>query len=148
MMLSHYTVADTLVPRSVPQRDHLDMKPRGLWVSVDGPDDWPWWCREEQFCHIYAQNRFRVTLAESSGTLLLSSVADLLAFEESYGGDHGLIRWPDVARKWRGIIIAPYQWTCRLSAGLWYYGWDCASGCIWDASAIASVELVAAESAV
>ena len=31
MMLSHYTVADTLVPRSVPQRDHLDMKPRRTW---------------------------------------------------------------------------------------------------------------------
>ena len=22
----------------------------------------------------------------------------------------------------------------------WYYGWDCASGCVWDASAVQSVE--------
>ena len=29
-------------------------------------------------------------------------------------------------------VVSPYQWNCRLSLETcWYYGLDCASGCIW-----------------
>ena len=50
------------------------------------------------------------------------------------------INWPKVAKMYQGIIISPYIWARRLSQGTeWYYGWDCACGCIWDGKAIAEV---------
>jgi hypothetical protein len=31
-------------------------------------------------------------------------------------------------------------WECRLDpAAAWYYGWDCASGCVWNLEVIADV---------
>lgn len=149
--LSHYTVQPVTAfysVYSVTQSDQPAMKPHGLWVSVDGPDGWPAWCRKEQFVDIDAQHRYRITLTARAEILRLSSPADLEAFKRSYGEPDGLIRWADVAAKWAGIIIAPYQWQVRYAIdSLWYYGWDCASGCIWDASAIASVTEVTAQPA-
>ena len=46
------------------------------------------------------------------------------------------IDWPKVAERYDGIIIAPYQWSRRLDGPMWYYGWDCASGCVWRARAV------------
>jgi hypothetical protein len=52
------------------------------------------------------------------------------------------IDWSKVAAKHQGIIIAPYCYARRLTYHTaWYYGWDCASGCIWDLKAIQSVEV-------
>lgn len=52
------------------------------------------------------------------------------------------IRWEAVKANWQAIVIAPYQWPLRLhSACRWYYGWDCASGCVWDINAIESFSL-------
>lgn len=144
MNLSHFTDAATLEVRSVEQRARYKMKPRGLWVSVDGPDDWPSWCASEQFRDTDSQNRFRVTLADDANILVIATAAELDAFDAEYGDAVNgleLIEWTLVAARWQGIIIAPYQWA-RRNGKLWYYGWDCASGCIWDASAIASVEPV------
>lgn len=47
-----------------------------------------------------------------------------------------MINWPAVAIEYQGVIVAPYSWERRNS---WYYPWDCASGCIWDAAAIESI---------
>ena len=54
------------------------------------------------------------------------------------------IDWAAVARCYQGIIIPTYHFEFRFDTHVsdWYYGWDCASGCIWDAGAIASVSLV------
>lgn len=42
------------------------------------------------------------------------------------------IDWKAVAKEYDGIEIDPYQYERRFSEGfLWYYGWDCASGCVW-----------------
>jgi hypothetical protein len=53
------------------------------------------------------------------------------------------IDWPRVkADGWQGIIITPYRWERRLTGHtMWYYGWDCASGCIWDPAAIGGFRL-------
>ncbi len=75
----------------------------------------------------------------------------LLEFNERYakrvilGGEDfaGYIDWIKVAKQYAGLIIAPYQWGYRLEPGThWYYGWDCASGCIWDASVIERIEAI------
>lgn len=45
------------------------------------------------------------------------------------------INWPAVAEEYDGLVIAPYVWGRRFARNmLWYYGWDCASGCIWRPS--------------
>jgi hypothetical protein len=54
------------------------------------------------------------------------------------------IAWDRLRERYQGLIVTPYIWERRLTMGngpdaMWYYFWDCASGCIWDPAAIASV---------
>ena len=39
------------------------------------------------------------------------------------------------------MFITPYQWELRFELD-WYYGWDVASGCVWNLSVIESMEPV------
>lgn len=122
-------------------------KPRGFWVSVKGADDWPTWCREEGFA-LDRQVEHTVRVAPTARILHLETIAALVDFTETYGvqptvvGLGTSIHWEQVATEFDGIIIAPYQWPCRMSLD-WYYGWDVASGCIWNLAAIESVDLLA-----
>jgi hypothetical protein len=132
-------------------------KPVGLWVSVEGEHDWRWWCEAEEFGKPATQLCYEVTLADDASVLHLSTASDRLSFTREYSFDpylgplagdtlmssHG-IRWDLVAQKYDGIVIAPYNWPCRHNRKtIWYYGWDCASGCIWDARAIAAIRALA-----
>jgi hypothetical protein len=74
----------------------------------------------------------------------LQNSEDLHEFEHEYGSDlfgnilngfSNYIMWEDVAQKYKGIIIYPYS-RARSQTYLWYYGWNCAGGCIWDTSVI------------
>lgn len=124
-------------------------KPRGLWLSVEGGGDgWREWCEAESFAggwrHIYD-----VELAEGANVLHLRGPGDLDRFHHEWAVEDGVlvkwgrrcIDWRTVAEKYDGIIIAPYVWERRLDGEVseWYYGWDCASACIWRARAIAAV---------
>lgn len=114
------------------------MKPSGLWLSVD--DDWRRWCTDEQMDWISHDVPVDV---DTQQCLLLDTPAALDDFTRTYQSTpaqrYGVslwIDWPVVAATYPGIIIAPYQWTRRLHQDTsWYYGWDCASACIWDLSA-------------
>jgi hypothetical protein len=150
--LSHFSVMPVGVIRSVAQRAEPDMKPQGLWVSVDGEDDWPSWCRSEDFATERLAYRHVVRLAETANILWLESGADIDNFHRKFSNRNvlrensyfplNLLPWSEVAALYQGIIIAPYQWSHRLDGpARWYYTWDCASGCIWDAAAIMSVDL-------
>lgn len=146
--LSHYSHATTITPHDTPQ-EPMGMKPRGLWVSVDGPDDWPTWCRAEHFRDIDKQNRFTVTLNPEPDILTLTGMPDLVQFTRRFKSQSGpsmgipVIDWQAVATEYAGIIITPYCWPARMDPDLiWYYGWDCASGCIWDASTIHQVNRI------
>lgn len=124
-------------------------KPRGLWVSVEGDDDWASWCRSEGFRNIDAQVITRVTLSPDANVLLLANADEIDAFSRAYGFEYRLpgshivnnpIDWQRVAGDYDGLIIAPYIWDRRIHTGSrWYYGWDCASGCIWNKRAIGSL---------
>ncbi|HET7909679.1 MAG TPA: hypothetical protein VFL19_03135 [Nitrospira sp.] len=159
MKLSHFSPTRITSVRSVEQSPLPDMKPRGLWVSVDGKDDWPSWCKSERFGPIGAGRhvfRYRVDV-DLSRVLHLDTAAAVMRFNDEYvreklaGKFPGLpespfklsiwIDWSAVAAKYAGIIIAPYQWARRLEL-MWYYGWDCASGCIWDAAAVRSISVI------
>jgi hypothetical protein len=146
--LSHFTDEPLDPVRSVEQpvgdyRSEFD-KPKGLWVSVDGDDDWAQWCAGADFG--IGQKRYNVILKSAANILLIKSASALMDFTYEYGVEREdgwrrrYIPWEVVATKYQGIIIAPYQWGCRMHEETrWYYGWDCASGCIWSAEAIASV---------
>jgi hypothetical protein len=156
LTFSHFSARPELKPVSVVDQMPVHHKPRGLWVSADGEDDWPTWCEAEQFGLERLKYRFRVQLAD--GWLHLDTPEAIVEFGEEFGVDiladvpdrpwrDGRqclwVDWARVAQKWPGIVIAPYQWSMRLDMShSWYYSWDVASGCIWDASIIESVERV------
>lgn len=144
MILSHYNDADQWRFDVRGYVQSLSSKPNGLWLSVDGPDDWPCWCHAEGFRlgamayrHVFELKPERADrVLHITDTLGVDMLTERLSKANAYGSRYDL-DWPVLARKWSGIIIAPYQWRRRLDGGAqWYYGWDCASGCIWDVSAI------------
>lgn len=75
---------------------------------------------------------------------LLQSTKEIGEFTREYGRDlfgdiqrqfSNYIMWGEVAGKHSGIILIPYS-RARSLTYLWYYGWNCASGCVWDTSVI------------
>jgi len=144
--LSHYTHAPLTCVVSKPQCEFPLDKPAGFWVSVDGPDDWPAWCQREDYRPEKLKLHYVINLSNDAKILFLNEPFHLDWFTNLYRGEKylgGFIRWDVVSEKYQGIIIAPYFWQYRLKhiEFAWYYSWDCASGCIWDASAIKSKEL-------
>lgn len=154
MKLSHYSAIPRIIFR---ERRNTDVyfKPRGLWVSVDGEDDWRAWCEAETFRLQALRFKINIILEPDANILYLRSAADLFTFTEGYTAtdsqvnsimkSHSLsgtfhMDWPRVQREYDGIIIAPYQWSQRLEL-MWYYSWDCASGCIWNIEAIQKAEI-------
>lgn len=127
-------------------------KPNGFWFSVEDGDGWRDWCESEQFGLSCLAHKYAVVLRPGAAVLHLKSVAGIDSFTDQFAAADGKINqilpgrihdinWRAVAARWQGVIIAPYQWKRRLdSRCAWYYGWDCSSGCVWDAEAIASVE--------
>ena len=122
------------------------VKPVGLWVSVTGEDDWPTWCFDNDCFLERLAFAHEIILSPDARVLRLAGIAEIDAFAERFGTCTDTtyplvsfaINWTRVAEEYQGIIIAPYCYHRRLEA-MWYYGWDCASGCIWDAAAVESI---------
>lgn len=150
LRLRHYAHRGPVGPIESREQGAPDAKPRGLWVSVEGNGDgWREWCEAEDFRTDWT-HAYDVTLTEGANILLLSTPYDLDDFTEDFERvrddarpwRHGLhIDWRRVAEEYDGIIITPYQWRRRMEL-MWYYGWDCASGCIWRSDAIAALNQV------
>jgi hypothetical protein len=127
----------------------VDMKPKGLWVSVEGEDDWKTWCEANHFNLHRFTHCYEIRLTRTAKVLWIKTGAQFRKFNstyttELYGNIKG-IDWPRVSEEFDGLIIAPYQWKFRHDfQSFWYYGWDCASGCIWKPAAIESIELIKA----
>lgn len=121
------------------QYDNPARKPCGLWISDEDDYGWHQWTQKNAPDFLRKENVYEV-IVELDNLLWLKTPEDIEAFTFCYSvEDFGLphIDWPVVAKEYDGIIITPYQWTCRLSIQtMWYYGWDCASGCIWNKKAI------------
>lgn len=120
-----------------------DFKPIGLWVSVDScADNWRAWCETESFNLECLACATLIELAPAANILRIADAAGIDAFTSAYVDrgtllSHFEIDWRRIAKRYDGIIISPYIWSRHLKAK-WYYTWDCASGCIWNADAIAS----------
>lgn len=148
MILEHYSALPLRMIESRQQRAPVAPfdKPSGLWVSVAGAADWPSWCRAEEFGLERLAHCTRIELCPGARLAVIDTPKQMRWLEATYGrdaryptiGSLGLmIDWPAVAADWQAIVIAPYHWGERLNTR-WYYPWDCASGCIWDADAVAS----------
>ncbi len=140
----HYSAEPLESVRSVSQkRMRVNGKPTGLWYSVG--EAWRELCAAEEF----GLDRLAVATVldlDFSRFMLIDSVPGIERFADEYSCEmrpgsrlYG-IDWPRVALSFAGIEINPYLWPARLDPRfIWYYGWDCASGCVWDAGAVLCV---------
>lgn len=157
MRLIHFADApvklDTLIARG--QEERGDFKPRGLWVSDEDDFGWREWCIEENFNLGMLTHVHEVTLSNTANIKFLRTPDEIIAFGREFAMTHGplaymnairgmlyALDWVRVIQRWGGIVITPYQWSCRLNHDcFWYYGWDVASGCIWEPTAIGTILL-------
>ena len=133
-------------------------KPKGFWYDIDL--DWVRWVLGEGYENDSRWMRpylYEVTVDEAR----LLRISDISAFDKFCADYYAPafpeipairqagIDWQKLKSRFSGLEIAPYLWERRLSRYnggpdcLWYYGWDCASGVIWDPSAICMAELIA-----
>ena len=122
----------------------LGMKPNGLWYQCG--NEWVEWLQSEQPSWM-AGYKYAYRVVPSKRVLKLTTAKQVLAFSKKYGAlpDGSSLNWMAVARDWAGIEICPYQYVLRFPL-IWYYGWDVASGCIWDPSGLAApLELIATQ---
>lgn len=156
MRLRHYAPAVVTLDRdAVYEQGGLDRplgKPNGLWLSVeDDPVD-GWFAAVEDMG--LAPERVAVEhvvdLHPDANLLVVKDAEDLERLDAMlpalplYPGDDATLRvhvdWSHVIEEFDGVVIAPYRYERRLdSAYGWYYGWDCASGCVWNLDAIAAL---------
>ena len=132
--------------------ERFNGKPVGFWYDVDG--DWERFCRAERW-GIYTL-RYRYELELNMDRILqvtnheefqkfcdrfwIGAPVEFRAFlKPARFGEE--IDWFEVREQYDGIEIAPYMWKFRLNYD-WYYGWDCASGCVWNLDAITSMRLI------
>lgn len=148
--LLHFSAKPLSKVRSVKQRTGHQAdgdKPAGLWFSVgDGEDGWRSWCEAESFGLGCFKHSTEIKFKPSARVLRVSGADGIMAFDEQYGCipewaknftfKRRGINWERVAQDHDAILIAPYCWELRLSDIRWYYTWDVASGCVWNADAI------------
>lgn len=115
-------------------------KPRGLWLDADGA--WRQWCEREQFQIHCLAVAHRVEF-DPTDVLLLADAEAIrwlaAAFPRRTGFDVSAIDWQRVAAAYAGVACVPHLWSLRYEVP-WYYGWDCASVCLWDLSIVTSFE--------
>lgn len=153
MRLIHYSAKPLKRVRSIPHHGNKSVsgiyKTPGLWVSVEGEDDWVSWCRQERFGLERIKYATEVTV-DMQHILHLSTAEQIDTFSERFGERGGPnylrgIEWSAVRNLYYGLIIAPYCWERRMSDDcFWYYPWDCASGVIWDKRAVKRLKAIAA----
>lgn len=138
----HYTSEPLVELNSICYIQNGIIKPNGLWFSVEGfKDDTNWfdWCCIEEFRLENLKHRNELILDTKSILWLDTpeSIAHLTThFSVAYPPLDRVgfcIDWGLISKLYDGIIIAPYQYCMRFShQDFWYYGWDCASGCVWN----------------
>jgi len=168
----HLSPQDNIVffAQEQPINDEMRLfrKPKGLWYGIN--DSWIDWCHSESMGWVH--NYIHEVILDTSKILRISNIKEFEAFEDEYSDidpilaelsktypnfnatfdgwqdrNHrrrgmNCIRFDKVAEKYSGIEITPYLWEKRLES-MWYYGWDCASGCVWNPDAVLDVNLFA-----
>ncbi len=115
-------------------------KPKGLWYGIGV--SWIYWVRNEMPDWEY-DNIFKIDLNESN-MLMIDTLEKLHSFHEEFGVKTHVftqIDWEKVSNSYGGIEISPYMWEARMKLD-WYYGWDVASGCVWNKNVIQNIEKI------
>jgi hypothetical protein len=119
----------------------VSMKPGGFWYGFGS--EWIDWTRSQkpewEGKYIYSVD------IGNTNVLQINTHMELMQFTREYqanSNEFGYVReegakidWKKVAGKYGGIEINPYQSEARYQY-MWYYGWDIASGCVWNLSRI------------
>lgn len=125
-------------------------KPNGLWYCVGF--GWLDFTTSDFKTFYTIGNRvhaFDISL-DGLDVLLIRNYDQLVRFENRYvvkdetnysRKNNFSINWAKVAEDYDGIEIAPYIYEARYEHA-WYYGWDVASGCIWNTSGLKSKKLL------
>jgi hypothetical protein len=115
------------------------MKPKGLWYACGF--DWVEWCEGENFRLEGIKHKFVLDI-DFSDILVLDNNEKILDFSKKYGSDtkheYVMINWKKVSEDYSGLEICPYSWGLRMKL-MWYYGWDVASGCIWNKDVVINI---------
>lgn len=146
----HLTHDSELKRVNSPQIRARGPKPNGLWYCVGfGWLDFTTSDFQDFYTignRVYA---FEISL-EGLNVLKITSYEELVKFEEiylapsenEYMKDKKFdIDWSKVAENYDGIEIAPYIYKARMGH-MWYYGWDVASGCIWNTTNLKSKKIL------
>jgi hypothetical protein len=127
----------------------VGFKPNGLWYEcLDGSTiDWIEFCTVGGMGGAGRYDSSYDVILNDYEILFITDKNDFKKFEKMYGvqnarGRIDTIDWPKVTSHYDGIEICPYRRDMRMDSD-WYYGWDVASGCVWNASGIK--ELVSAD---
>lgn len=108
----------------------VDMKPKGFWYGFGS--EWIDWTRSEMPEWV-GKYIYSIDIGNTN-VLQIKTHMELMQFNREYeSGPYKYIDWKKVASKYDGIEINPYQYEARFQY-MWYYGWDIASGCVWNLS--------------
>jgi hypothetical protein len=119
-----------------------DIKPVGLWLSVENETmGWSEWLLNNQ--PAWFETRYThanpIKFTEDAKIIWLKTSNHIDIFSEVLKKElHPLLN-TILCLHWNlldadAILISPYQWERRLGGihRIWYYGWDCASGCVFN----------------
>lgn len=118
-------------------------------MSDESDYGWHRWCEDEEFRRENLEYETKFIVEDDTHFLVIDTVEKLLKFTDKYKLPFGIdtinssmfLDWLRVRNEYTGILITPYQYSLRLhTSTAWYYGWDCASACVWDLSILKEVE--------
>ena len=127
----------------------IGAKPKGLWYECQDGSSETW----KEFCTIgmskgYQYDSTYNVVLNDYNILFIPDEHHFEKFYKMYSTNHQadpdgtkgfdkMIDWPTVAEHYAGIEICPYLSSKRNDDdSFWYYGWDIASGCVWDQTGI------------
>ena len=123
---------------------HSSDKPKGLWYQID--DSWEEWCKYNmpQWLGTSSRGAYKTNIEiDKTNVLVIKTLEDFDNFHNKYRALNIYynklvnINWERVSEEYDGIEISDYFYERRLTGWCsWYYGWDLASGCIWNTNII------------
>jgi hypothetical protein len=137
-------------PKTSGFSQRIGFKPEGLWYECQDAStiDWKEFCETGLTGGTSRYDSSYDVILNDYEILFITDKNDFKKFEKMYGipnrdfPEDIRIDWPKVTSHYDGIEICPYRTDMRMESD-WYYGWDVASGCVWNASGIK--ELISAE---